>query len=76
PSQVAADKAQGKQATAFAQPAADTDATTELAKVAAPTAAASSRPDGAQTAAIPEVQPSVANRSSADHWPRARVCWL
>lgn len=65
PSQVAADKAQGKQATAFAQPAADTDATAELAKVAAPTAAASSRPDGAQTAAIPEVQPQVPTQQPA-----------
>lgn len=44
---------------AFAQPAADTDASTELAKVAAPSAAAGSHPDGAQTAAIPEVQPQV-----------------
>jgi len=46
-------------ATAFAQPAGDTDAATELAKVAAPTAAAGSNPDGAQTAAIPEAQPQV-----------------
>lgn len=45
-------------ATAFAQSAGDTDATTELAKVAAPTAAGSD-PDGAQTAAIPEAQPQV-----------------
>ena len=36
---------------------ADTDASTELAKVAAPAAAAGSHPDGAQTAAIPAVQP-------------------
>ncbi|WP_292639688.1 SH3 domain-containing protein [Mesorhizobium sp.] len=65
PSQVAADKVPDKQATAFAQPAADTDAAAELAQVAAPTAAASSRPDGAQTAAIPEVQPQVPTQQPA-----------
>lgn len=43
---------------AFAEPAAGTDAATELAKVAAPdNADASNAADGAQTAAIPEVQP-------------------
>lgn len=54
-----ADKAPDKQTAAFAQPAADTDAATELAKVAAPGATAGNHPDGAQTAAIPEVQPQV-----------------
>ena len=45
-------------AAAFAEPAAGTDAATELAKVAAPdNADASETADGAQTAAIPEVQP-------------------
>lgn len=60
PSQAAkqAEQAPDKATAAFAQPAAGTDATTELAKVAAP-AAAASNPDGAQTAAIPEVQPQV-----------------
>ncbi|MES0198010.1 SH3 domain-containing protein [Mesorhizobium sp. M7A.F.Ca.US.011.01.1.1] len=52
-------QAADKQAAAFAQPAAATDAATELAKVAAPSAAAGNHPDGAQTAAIPEVQPQV-----------------
>jgi hypothetical protein len=61
PSQVAnrAEQTPDKPAAAFAQPAADTDATAELAKVAAPPAAAGSHPDGAQTAAIPTVQPQV-----------------
>ena len=61
PSQVAnqAEQTPDKPAAAFAQPAADTDATAELAKVAAPPAAAGSHPDGAQTAAIPAVQPQV-----------------
>lgn len=49
---------------AFAQPAADTDATDELAKVAAP-AAAGTNPDGAQTAAIPDVQPQVPEQQPA-----------
>jgi len=44
-------------AAAFAPSATDTDAASELAKVAAPAPAASSNPDGAKTAAIPEVQP-------------------
>lgn len=59
PSQVTnqAEQAPDKPAAAFAQPAADTDATTELAKVAAPTSAAGGDPDGAQTAAIPAAQP-------------------
>ena len=59
PSQEAnqAEQAPDKPTAAFAQPAADTDATTELAKVAAPTSAAGGDPDGAQTAAIPAVQP-------------------
>lgn len=61
PGQVAnqAEQAPDKPTAAFAQAAADTDASTELAKVAAPTAAAGNHPDGAQTAAIPEVQPKV-----------------
>ncbi|MER9303535.1 SH3 domain-containing protein [Mesorhizobium sp. M0293] len=61
PSQAAnqAEQAPDKPVAAFAQPAADTDASTELAKVAAPPAAAGSHPDGAQTAAIPAVQPPV-----------------
>lgn len=46
-------------AAAFSQPAADTDASAELAKVAAPTPATGGNPDGAQTAAIPEAQPHV-----------------
>ena len=61
PSQVAnqTEPAPDKPATtaAFAQSATDTDATAELAKVAAPAPAAASNPDGAKTAAIPEVQP-------------------
>ncbi|MBZ9869817.1 SH3 domain-containing protein [Mesorhizobium sp. BR1-1-9] len=52
-------------AAAFAQPAADTDAAAELAKVAAPAPAAGSSPDGAQTAAIPAVQPQVPSQQSA-----------
>jgi hypothetical protein len=61
PSQVAnqAEQTPDKPAAAFAQPAAETDASTELAKVAAPPAAAAGHPDGAQTAAIPAVQPQV-----------------
>jgi hypothetical protein len=53
---------------AFAQPSADTDATDELAKVAAPTPAAAngSNPDGAQTAAIPEAQPQVPDQKPAN----------
>ncbi|MER9295284.1 SH3 domain-containing protein [Mesorhizobium sp. M0621] len=54
-----AEQTPDKPAAAFAQPAADTDATAELAKVAAPPAAAGSHPDGAQTAAIPAVKPPV-----------------
>jgi hypothetical protein len=47
-------------AAAFAEPAAGTDAATELAKVAAPNGVSTSdSTDGAQTAAIPEVQPGV-----------------
>ncbi|WP_250888998.1 SH3 domain-containing protein [Mesorhizobium sp. dw_380] len=52
-------------AAAFAQSAAGTDAATELAKVAAPTPAAASNPDGAQTAAIPEVQPQAPEQQPA-----------
>jgi hypothetical protein len=61
PGQVAnqAEQAPDKAAVAFAQPAADTDAATELAKVAAPTPPAGSHPDGAKTAAIPAVEPQV-----------------
>ncbi|WP_168992191.1 MULTISPECIES: SH3 domain-containing protein [Mesorhizobium] len=67
PSQAAnqAEQAPDKPVAAFAQPAADTDASTELAKVAAPTAAGGSHPDGAQTAAIPEVQPQVPEQQPA-----------
>ena len=61
PSQAAnqAEQAADKAAVAFAQPAADTDASTELAKVAAPAPPAGNHPDRAQTAAIPAVQPQV-----------------
>ncbi|WP_232375559.1 SH3 domain-containing protein [Mesorhizobium comanense] len=51
------------EAAAFTQPAADTDATDELAKVAAP--AAGGNPDGAPTAAIPEVQPQTPDQQPA-----------
>jgi hypothetical protein len=66
PDQVAnqAEQAPDK-AAAFTQPAANTDATTELAKVAAPAPAAGSNPDGAQTAAIPAVQPQVPDQQPA-----------
>ncbi|MBZ9796836.1 SH3 domain-containing protein [Mesorhizobium sp. ES1-4] len=69
PSQVAkqGEPASDKTAAAFAQLSTGTDATTELAKVAAPAPAASSIPDGAQTAAIPQVQPQ-----SPDQQPAAR----
>ncbi|MCA0014424.1 SH3 domain-containing protein [Mesorhizobium sp. B292B1B] len=53
-------------AAAFAQPAADTDAAAELAKVAAPAPAAGSTPDGAQTAAIPAAQPQQAAAQQDD----------
>jgi hypothetical protein len=53
-------------AAAFAQSATDTDATDELAKVAAPAPAAGSNPDGAQTAAIPEAQPQVPDQKPAN----------
>ncbi|WP_167458656.1 SH3 domain-containing protein [Mesorhizobium kowhaii] len=61
PGQVAnqAEQAPDKAAAAFAQPAADTDASTELDKVATPTAPAGSHTDGAKTAAIPAVEPQV-----------------
>lgn len=69
PSQVAnqAEPAPDKPATtaAFAQSATDTDATAELAKVAAPAPAAGSNPDGAKTAAIPEVQPQTPDQQPA-----------
>lgn len=52
-------------AAAFAQSATDTDATAELAKVAAPAPAASSNPDGAKTAAIPQVQPQAPEQQPA-----------
>ncbi|WP_348524624.1 SH3 domain-containing protein [Mesorhizobium huakuii] len=52
-------------AAAFAQSATDTDAASELAKVAAPAPAAGSNPDGAQTAAIPEVQPQTPEQQPA-----------
>ncbi|MFD1981674.1 SH3 domain-containing protein [Mesorhizobium newzealandense] len=59
------EQAPDKAAVAFAQPAADTDAATELAKVAAPTPPAGSHPDGAKTAAIPAVQPLVPSEQPA-----------
>ncbi|BAV50604.1 SH3 domain-containing protein [Mesorhizobium loti] len=69
PSQMAkqAEPAPDKPATAaaFAQSATDTDATAELAKVAAPAPAAGSNPDGAQTAAIPQVQPQTPEQQPA-----------
>jgi hypothetical protein len=71
PSQLA-DKAPDKQAAAFAQPAAATDAATELAKVAAPSAAAGNHPDGAQTAAIPAVQPQEPAAEGDDSQAKAK----
>ncbi|WP_167514802.1 SH3 domain-containing protein [Mesorhizobium intechi] len=52
-------------AAAFAPSATDTDAASELAKVAAPEPAANSNPDGAKTAAIPEVQPQAPEQPTA-----------
>ncbi|MEI9415066.1 SH3 domain-containing protein [Mesorhizobium sp. Cs1321R2N1] len=69
PSQVAKqpEPTPDKTAAAFAQSSTDTDATDELAKVAAPSPlASSSNPDGAQTAAIPETQPQVADQKPAN----------
>ncbi|TPJ41534.1 SH3 domain-containing protein [Mesorhizobium sp. B2-5-13] len=69
PSQVAKqpEPTPAKTAAAFAQSSTDTDATDELAKVAAPSPPAnSSNPDGAQTAAIPETQPQVADQKPAN----------
>ncbi|ESY92840.1 SH3 domain-containing protein [Mesorhizobium australicum] len=68
PSQVAKqpEPAPNKTAAAFAQSSTDTDATDELAKVAAPSPPAdSSNPDGAQTAAIPETQPQAPEQQPA-----------
>ncbi|MER8847068.1 MULTISPECIES: SH3 domain-containing protein [Mesorhizobium] len=68
PSQVAKqpEPAPNKTAAAFAQSSTDTDATDELAKVAAPSPPAdSSNPDGAQTAAIPETQPQAPEQQLA-----------
>ncbi|WP_167392226.1 SH3 domain-containing protein [Mesorhizobium sophorae] len=67
PGQVAnqAKQAPDKAAVAFAQPAADSDAASELAKVAAPTPPAGSHPDDAKTAAIPAVQPQVLSEQPA-----------
>ncbi|MER9439689.1 SH3 domain-containing protein [Mesorhizobium sp. M0618] len=65
-------QAADKQAAAFAQPAAATDAATELAKVAAPSAAAGNHPDGAQTAAIPAVQPQVPAAEGDDSQAKAK----
>ncbi|MER8446976.1 SH3 domain-containing protein [Mesorhizobium sp. M1066] len=65
-------QAADKQAAAFAQPAADTDAATELAKVAAPSAAAGNHPDGAQTAAIPAVQPQEPAAEGDDSQAKAK----
>ncbi|TPM39159.1 SH3 domain-containing protein [Mesorhizobium sp. B2-3-4] len=54
-------------AAAFAQPSANSDAASELAKVAAPQAApGGSKPDGAQTAAIPAVQPQAPQQKPAN----------
>ncbi|WP_181173690.1 SH3 domain-containing protein [Mesorhizobium sp. B2-3-12] len=63
-----AEQAQGKPATAaaFAQPSSSSDAESELAKVAAPQAATNGgKPDGAQTAAIPAVQPQAPDEQPA-----------
>lgn len=62
-------------AAAFAQSATDTDATAELAKVAAPAPAASSNPDGAKTAAIPQVQPQAPEQqpSASDDGSKAKA---
>lgn len=69
PSQVASQTgpAPDKPATAaaFAQSSTSTDAVTELAKVAAPAPAAGSNPDGAKTAAIPQVQPQAPEQQPA-----------
>ncbi|KAA3450584.1 peptide-binding protein [Mesorhizobium sp. SARCC-RB16n] len=69
PGQVAKqpEPAPDKTAAAFAQSSTDTDATDELAKVAAPSPPAnSSKPDGAQTAAIPEAQPQIPEQKPAN----------
>ncbi|WP_421914430.1 SH3 domain-containing protein [Mesorhizobium sp.] len=64
PTAQAADKPAA--AAAFAEPPAGTNASTELAKVAAPdNADTSDSADGAQTAAIPEVQPVVPPQPAA-----------
>ncbi|MBZ9705652.1 SH3 domain-containing protein [Mesorhizobium sp. ESP7-2] len=69
PGQVAKqpEPAPDKTAAAFAQSSTNTDATDELAKVAAPSPPAnSSNPDGAQTAAIPETQPQAPEQKPAN----------
>jgi hypothetical protein len=79
PGQVAnqAESAPDKPATtaAFAQSATGTDAAAELAKVATPAPAAGSNPDGAQTAAIPQVQPQTPEQQPAasDDGSRAKA---
>lgn len=61
-----AEPAAGK-AVAFAQPSTSTDAVNELAKVATPGPSANgSKPDDAQTAAIPETQPQVPEQKPAN----------
>ena len=52
-------------AAAFASSSGDTNATDELAKVAAPAPTAAGTPDGAQTAAIPKAQPAVGDPGKA-----------
>ena len=60
-----------KPSSAFAEPAAQTDATTELAKVAAPgDPATTANPDGAQTAAIPTPKPELPQPAQANAKPQ------
>ncbi|QPC95354.1 SH3 domain-containing protein [Mesorhizobium sp. INR15] len=71
------DQTADKPAAAFAKPAAETDADTELAKVAKPDKGATGgSADGAQTAAIPAIQPEVPAQQPAaatdDNPPKAK----
>lgn len=71
------DQTADKPAVAFAEPAAETDADTELAKVAKPDKGATGgSADGAQTAAIPAIQPEVPAQQPAaaddDNPPKAK----
>lgn len=60
-----------KPSSAFAEPAEQTDATTELAKVAAPgDPATTANPDGAQTAAIPTPRPELPQPAQANAKPQ------